>query len=105
VIREGFAARLGERFVAEPGADRESPDVEAARVELELVEVTALGSRGGPPARGRSEPFSCLFRGPADRPLDQGTYGLVHPAVGRITLFIVPVGPVEGGLGYEAIFN
>lgn len=98
--REDFAARLGDHFVLEREAPVESP----GEVELALVEVTALAWPGRPPARGRSEPFSCLFRGPAESRLGQGTHVLAHPALGRLALFLVPVGPAEGGLGYEAIF-
>lgn len=97
-----FDARLGERFTL--GVDCAAAGDTTGGNELELIEVRALGSHGGPPGRGRSEPFSCLFRGPVESPLAQGTHTLLHPELGRVELFLVPVGPADGGLTYEAIF-
>jgi hypothetical protein len=47
-----------------------------------------------------------LFRGPTQPALTQGTYVLEGPAdIGRLALFLVPVGPDAEGLCYEAVFN
>jgi len=106
VKREDFTAWVGDRFALEVAGRCEGhseADTEAP-AELELVEVVALETRSGQPAPARSEPFSCLFRGPAERSLPQGTHTLVHSALGRRALFLVPVGPVDGGVAYEAVF-
>ena len=50
-------------------------------------------------------PFAVTLRGPREQPLGQGTYSLLHPEHGLLELFMVPVGPDSGGLGYEITFN
>ncbi len=50
-------------------------------------------------------PFAVILRGPREQPLGQGTYALIHPEHGRLDLFMVPIGPDSGGLGYEITFN
>lgn len=72
-------------------------------VRLVLMEV------GDPAlARGKSRPecFRALFRGPAKTPLGQDTYAILNRWLGRLELFLVPVGPVVNGMRYyEASFN
>jgi hypothetical protein len=53
----------------------------------------------------RRAPFSIVFRGPATPILPQRIYRLEHPAIGSFDLFLVPIGPDERGLRYEAIFT
>lgn len=58
------------------------------------------------PNAPRTKPFSLWFGGPAGTSMDQGTYDLEHPVLGRLTLFLVPRDPLADGLPrYEAIFN
>jgi hypothetical protein len=68
-------------------------------LELELYEL----------ADGRSTPvqeqFSLFFYGPTEPFLGQGTFQLEHQALGDFPLFLVPVGPDERGMCYEAVFN
>ena len=90
---ETFAKRIGDRF-----AMRVRPD---ATLELELIEANPLGAR---PGRGRA-PFSILFRGPLAPVMPQQIYALAHETIGSLEVFIVPVGPGQGGLLYEAIFT
>ncbi len=95
-----FAPHLGSRFTLEG-----SPEGVA---DLELFKAEGLGFRGVPGGQGSGlrEPFSLLFLGPESVVLPQGTYTLIHPALGTITLFLVPIGPRrDGGLRYEAIFG
>ena len=68
--------------------------------ELELVSVQALR-----PHSRRAEPFSLLFRGPRQPILPQSIYDLVHPELGTLKIFLVPVQPSGDGAEYEAIFN
>jgi hypothetical protein len=69
-------------------------------LELELIEVKRLGESGR--AGGA---FSLLFKGKAGPYVPQAIYAVEHPALGAIDLFIVPIGPVAGGNGYEIIFT
>jgi len=67
---------------------------------LVLESVTTLADRPG----GR-DPFSLLFRGPADPLLPQAIYRLEHAGLGALEIFIVPVGQDAAGTRYEAIFS
>jgi hypothetical protein len=77
-----------------------------AVLEVELIEATAL-----PPGSARVEepsrraPFSLLFRGPTTPWVPQGIYRLENEKFGALEFFLVPIGPDEKGMRYEAIFN
>ena len=49
--------------------------------------------------------FSLLFVSAAGPFLPQAIYALAHPVMGTLELFLVPLGPMQGGNGYEAIFT
>ncbi len=68
-------------------------------VALELVNVSEL--RETP----RQRMFSIVFRGPLERPLEQGLCPLSHEAMGNEELFLVPIGREADGFRYEAVFN
>jgi hypothetical protein len=75
-------------------------------VEVELIEARELSSRAPrPPELGPRQPFALLFRGPRAAPFGQRTYRVEHDRLGAFDLFLVPVGPDDQGLRYEAIFN
>jgi hypothetical protein len=90
-----FAPRLGETFRIQ-AADSQWMDVT-------LIEATALGE--GAPAEGRRAPFSIVFRGPRDSVLPQRTYPVEHAAIGAFELFLVPIGPDQEGMWYEAVIG
>ena len=72
-------------------------------IPLELTSVTELGAAYVP---GGRRPFSLLFLGPpGPQYLLQGTYHLEHEGLGAFDLFIVPLGPQEGRMQYEAVFT
>jgi hypothetical protein len=76
-------------------------------LDLELVQVTPLSAQmadGTEATRGR-RPFSLLFRGPAHVVAPQRIYPLEHQAIGTCELFVVPLGPGQGGMLYEIIFT
>lgn len=73
-------------------------------MELTLSEAKALGPCGAPRG-GRREAFSLLFHGPKSFYVPQRIYSLEHDQFGTIEIFLVPVGPDERGMRYEAIFN
>jgi hypothetical protein len=72
----------------------------ATRLRLELIDAVSAGGAG---ATGR--PFSLLFRGPGAPLAVQQIYQVEHPTLGSFELFLVPVGPDEHGMCYEAVFN
>jgi hypothetical protein len=91
-----FSAHLHETF-------RIPLDGEADAVSLELARVTESAGGSGLEAR-RS--FSLLFLGPVSRQyFVQRTYRLEHEQMGALEIFLVPLGPVEGRMQYEAIFT
>jgi hypothetical protein len=96
-----FSDRLGESF-------RLFPDASSPWLSLELLEATALG---GAPAVGsadrevRRAPFSIVFRGSQRRLLPQRIYRLEHDTLGAFELFLVPIGPDDRGMRYEAVFS
>lgn len=66
----------------------------------ELVAVTP-----GREVPGRRHGFSLLFRAATPDAWGQGTYPVSHSRLGRLDLFLVPVGRDAGGLLLEAVFN
>lgn len=49
--------------------------------------------------------YSLEFRGPLDVTFEQGLASLDHAWFGRVDLFLVPIGPTEGRMVYEAVFT
>ena len=72
-------------------------------LELVLETVEPLKQKGGP--KGMRPPFSLLFRCQDQRVLPQRQYRFEHPAMGEVSIFIVPIGRDESGVQYEALFN
>jgi len=70
------------------------------RLELKLAEVERLGA-----ALREGGAFSLLFLSAPGPFLAQGTYPVQHPAHGTLELFIVPLGPKDGGNSYQVIFT
>ena len=94
--REDFQPRVGAAFrVALESGDP---------LELTLIEARDLTLQGRPPANRRM-PFSLLFRGPRSPVLPQRIYALEDPGLGRLEIFLVPIGTDGDGVRYEAIFN
>jgi len=89
---EHFSPHIGQHFALGSGGQG---------LTLELSSAQALGVG---PAHGRRS-FALLFNGDASAPLAQGTYPLVHPELGVLDIFLVPVGSGPHGRLYEAIFN
>lgn len=106
---ETFASHVGTEFSLRNVQDGSGASVE---MSLKLVEASPLrlnpadGRALGRSGDVRRDPFSLLFAGPDDKLLQQGTYALDHEAFeGGLTLFLVPIGPGEEGMGYEATFS
>lgn len=94
VTREELARHVDDVFEVSAG--------EAIAFEAHLVEVSPMGSTVGP--TGRS-PFSAVLRGPANEAPEQAIYQVRHPELGSFELFLVPIGPDDEGMKYEAVFT
>jgi hypothetical protein len=88
-----FAACVGERFGVQ---------VDGRSLELALLEAEALAPAA--PRPGGRRPFSLVFRGPRAPVLPQRVYRLESARLGALEIFLVPIGPDDAGLRYEAIF-
>lgn len=53
----------------------------------------------------RGQPFSVTFVAPVGKSGPQGIYHLVHPELGVLPLFLVPLETKSGGQRFEAVFN
>jgi hypothetical protein len=83
-----FRPWIGSRF--QLGADA---------LAAELVEVNERQ------ASSSRVPFSIVVRGPGAPVLPQGIHRLAHDQLGVLELFLVPLGPDDAGMRYEAVFN
>ena len=91
LIHEVFSAALNTKFLVEVDENQ--------NVELLLEDVSELK------VYPRQEVFSVVFRGPNEAFLGQGMQSLQHETMGRIELFLVPIGQEPEGYRYEAVFN
>jgi hypothetical protein len=94
-----FAPRLHQQFLIRPESGEP--------IKAELISVTELGHR--PTAKkgaARQSTFSIVLRGPkSDTYLPQRIYSVEHGHLGKHKIFLVPIGPDEHGMRYEAVFN
>ena len=89
---DDFTPHIGQRFEVDQG---KSP------LLLELVSATVSRVRTPDVRTG----FSLIFRGAPQPLLPQGVQSVVHPTLGALGIFLVPIGPDVQGMRYEAIFN
>ena len=97
ITHEMFEPLIGQKFKLTAG--------ETFEFELVDVEPLPVGRRSRRAAAPRRPSFSIFFVG---KPLlPQATYPMQHDAFGSepMNIFIVPVGQVENGYEYEAVFN
>jgi hypothetical protein len=92
MTKDTFAPREGEVF------ELTLPDGRALRVTL--IAVLGTGLKG----LAQREQFSLHFKGPVTPALDQRIYRLVHPELGTLELFLVPIGRDADAMIYEAAF-
>jgi hypothetical protein len=97
VTAETFTPHVGSTFTVEPDA--------STRLPIELVSVSALGGAATGANAKRRTPFSLVFRGARTPVLPQQIYRLVHESLGVLDMFLVPIGPDQVGMQYEAIFS
>ncbi len=69
--------------------------------KITLVEVKDYAGASGQETAGE-ECFSLFFTAPSSRSFTQNTYEVEHDALGKFSLFLVPVGKRSGG---ESVFR
>lgn len=87
-----FSGFVGDGFRIDPGP--------GTPLDVELISVTVPDE-----GTGRGRPFSIVFRGSGDVLLPQRIYRMEHDEIGSFELLLLPIGPDEKGLLYEAVFN
>ena len=96
---DDFAGHLEEPFAIDLGTD--FPGLEPlvlTLIEAEPIETSQdLGERRAP--------FSLVFRGPGEPELAQRIYPLDNETLGRLEIFLVPIGREDEGMRYEAVFT
>jgi len=85
-------------FASHCDADFEM-EIPGGTVPLKLVQADPTGA-----SRREGGAFSLLFAAPAGTALPQAIYPIKHPSLGMFEIFLVPIGPLAGGNGYQAIF-
>ena len=93
-----FAPLLGQAFVATPGRGEPVELVLSACDEAPHLAVPGAGGSG-------RVPFSLLFHARDGRYLEQQIFTVRHPDLGDLPVFLVPLGPDDGGMRYEAVFS
>jgi hypothetical protein len=94
---EQYARQVNTPFFAQAG-----PQL----VRLVLVGASAFAAPSPDAEDAGNEKFALRFVGPVQQPLGQDTYRLDHRRLGRLTVFIVPVGSVDAThCHYEAVFD
>jgi hypothetical protein len=92
-----FRQEVGSAFTVAAVVDDASDEL--FEVDLRLHAISELVET--PTART----WALDFRGPADFTFEQGIASLDHARFGRIDLFLVPAGPLDGEMSYEAVFS
>jgi hypothetical protein len=94
ITYESFAPHVNSVFTLKLGE---------SSIDLSLVELRKLPFK---PFRGMMrEPFSLFFRSASQVVLPQRIYPFSHGGMGRLDIFIVPIGREPEGIVYEAVFN
>ena len=88
-----FRDRVGETFAA-------TADERALTLTLHKVD-----SLPKPPGDEGRDPFSLEFTDPDPEHAPQQTMKVAHDDLGEFELFVVPLGPSEDGMRYEAVFT
>jgi hypothetical protein len=93
-VNTDFTPYLNQQFTINFSQDVSLP--------AELIEVTHVG--GYSPLE--RSPFSIVLRTTQKNEyFSQGTFGVQHPEMGNMYLFLVPLGIDSQGVKYEAVFG
>jgi hypothetical protein len=94
-----FEQQIGSRFRVIPSSGSSPQFVSLAKVtRSQTIAAPGRGAAVATPA------FSLIFRGHAGLALDQDTYRVEHPQLGVFPLFLVPIGPEQADMRYQAVF-
>lgn len=101
LVKDTFAERIGERFMVVPDGGGEP---------FEVVLSECAQTVGGAPEQLAEQfgrvPFSLVFHAAErDRHWPQQTFTLRHDELGEFSLFMVPLGPDDRGMQYQAVIN
>jgi hypothetical protein len=91
-----FEGREGQRFW-----------IEFMDGELDLTLASVTRAPDNYASTGKRHPFSPIFHGTLEHVLPQQVWPLNHDELGATEMFLVPIGPDDGGgaMRYEAVFN
>jgi hypothetical protein len=92
VTAETFRPHLGSEFLLQRSG---------AQLSLTLAEVSALNTSPHAPRPG----FLLRFLSAEPGNEGQGLYRLEHATLGPLELFLVPAGPAQGRMRYDAVFG
>jgi len=95
LVLEDFAERVGDEFVIDEKG--------LAGTALTLTEAEPLRATWSKP--GQRPPFSLIFVGKHPQILEQRLYRFDLAGIGKVDIFLVPVGKDENGVSYQALFN
>ena len=95
LTQDDFAPRLNETFRIH--VEGREP------IDTELTEVRGLVPPDDDP--DRRQPFSLIFEGPPDAPLQQGIYRLENETLGEVGVFVVTLGPYKKKMRHEVVFT
>jgi len=70
---------------------------------LRLTEAEPLRATWSKP--GHRPPFSLIFVGKHPQVLEQRLYPFDLAGIGKVDIFLVPIGKDENGVSYQALFN
>jgi hypothetical protein len=70
-------------------------------IALELLSVSGLPTT----PHAKRAPFALMFRSKERQAFSQQIYTLSHEQLGELEIFLVPLGPDEIGMVYQAVFN
>jgi len=92
VTHESFESIVGQTVGLKTGDTSFQADVKSVRLLRQN------------PSQER-QPFSVELQAHDTENHGQQMYQLSHPDLGDLSLFLVPVGPGDGGMCYEIVFN
>jgi Domain of unknown function (DUF6916) len=91
---EAFASHVHESFSLSLGES--SVDVTLVQAQKKPARVVA---------GLRAEPFTLYFKSQSQVVLPQRLYPMSNAGMGKLSIFIVPIGREKDGVIYEAVFN
>ena len=103
---EDFAPHLHQTFLLSlgPWGQPHDPAAYGAARMLELIEVAEIGAETDGGSAGRKQ-FSLIFHESDSTYVPQRIYAIKHPTLGWLDLFLVPIGPDQTGMRYQAVFT